>query len=220
MSEIDPPDHDEQEPEPADKPGAGDPFEIDEPPFKVEDTRPLKPLNVPRNQRLKPPPPLDKEDRPPATVLQEAGPPQSTPRRPPSPLDETDRVRLVPRTPEPVAWRLILQTAEPHSSRIGLNVWQSLVIGRLDPWAEDNPDLDLAPHQAAEMGVSRQHAVLIPAVQGLFITDLESTNGTWVNGDYLMPGQRYRLEPGDKIELGLLEMTVRTVAPLRRASDE
>jgi pSer/pThr/pTyr-binding forkhead associated (FHA) protein len=70
------------------------------------------------------------------------------------------------------------------------------------------------------MGVSRQHAVLIPTMQGLFITDLESTNGTWVNGDYLMPGQRYRLEPGDIIELGLLEMTVRTVTPLRRSTDE
>jgi len=216
---TEPPDHDETNSVTTDQTDPGDPIGIEEPPFKVEDTRPLKPLNIRPDQRLKAPS-FDQEDLPPATVLQETAPRRSSPPPPPSPLDETDRVRLVPRTPDPVAWRLILQTAEPHSSRIGLNVWQSLVIGRLDPWAEDNPDLDLAPHQAAEMGVSRQHAVLIPAAQGLFIADLESTNGTWVNDDYLPPGQRYRLEPGDKIELGLLEMTVKTVAPLRRASDE
>jgi hypothetical protein len=192
-------------------------FEIDEPPFEVEDTRPLKPLKVPRDKRPMPPPPME-EEPPPAAVLQEA-PPRRTPPPPPSAMDETDRVRLVPRAPEPIAWRLILQTAEPHQSRIGLNVWQSLVIGRLDPYAEDNPDLDLAPHQAAELGVSRQHAVLIPAANGLFLSDLESTNGTWVNGEYLGPGQRYRLQPGDKVELGLMEMVVKTVTPLRRASD-
>ena len=213
---TDPPDQEETNPE---IPATGGDFEIEEPPFRVEDTRPLKPLKIPPDQRLKAPS-FGPDDLPPATVLQEAPPRRTTPSPPPSPLDETDRVRLVPRTPEPVAWRLILQTAEPHASRIGLNVWQSLVIGRLDPWAEDNPDLDLAPHQAAEMGVSRLHAVLIPAVQGLFISDLDSTNGTWVNGDYLAPGLRYRLEPGDKIELGLLEMTVKTVTPLRRASEE
>lgn len=219
---TEPPNHDEIDGEPTSEDQAAngtDKFDIDEPPFKVEDTRPLKPLKIPRDKRPAPPPPAEDEGPPPAAVLQEA-PLRRPPQPPPSSLDETDRVRLVPRTPEPVAWRLILQTAEPHQSRIGLNVWQSLVIGRLDPYAEDNPDLDLAPHQAAELGVSRQHAVLIPTANGLFLSDLESTNGTWVNGEYLGPGQRYRLKPGDKVELGLMEMVVKTVTPLRRASEE
>ena len=85
---------------------------------------------------------------------------------------------------------------------------------------DENPDLDLAPHRAAELVVSRLHAVLIPTPEGLFIADLESTNGTWVNGEYLNPDQRHRLMPGDRVELGLLVMAVKSVTRLHREEEE
>ena len=203
--------------EPQDEVPSGDDLESVEPPLKLEDTRPLKPLSRPdgwqsgKSSDTAPPP---------AAVLHEA---PSHPRRPtphpPSPMEETDRVRLVPPVPEPDAWRLILHLVEPHESRIGLNVWQRLVIGRMDA-SHDQPDLDLAPHRAIELGVSRQHAMLVPGRDGLYLLDLGSTNGTWINGKYLPPEQRYRLTVDDKIELGLMKLVVRSVTPLTRATED
>jgi pSer/pThr/pTyr-binding forkhead associated (FHA) protein len=48
--------------------------------------------------------------------------------------------------------------------------------------------------------VSRRHAVLRPAGDGLEIEDLGSLNGTWVNGTRIQGA--VRLEPGDRVQLG------------------
>lgn len=170
------------------------------------------------------PPAADRQNGPatperrPGAVLREASAPGLSGARPsPVPLEDTGRVRMLPPEPEPVAWRIILQTLHPGTTRIGLNVWQQLVIGRLDgPDDADPPGLDMSPHRAAALGVSRRHATLIPGGEALFLVDLHSTNGTWVNGTYLPPGQRHPLKPGDRIELGLLRLIVRTVTKLSR----
>jgi hypothetical protein len=189
-------------------------FEISEPPIGEHDTRPLKPLRpveaVPEQE------PVEPVEPPRATILQEAKPSKWLDRLPPSAIDETDRVRLLPRLPDPVPWRVILQMIQPGQTRIGLNVWKSLIIGRSDLATNVNPDLDMTPHQAHELGVSRQHAVLTPGNNALFLSDLESKNGTWVNGKYLPPGVRYPLSEGDQIEFGLIKLVVRTVSPLIR----
>jgi hypothetical protein len=195
---------------------------LEEPPFDVEtDTRPLKPLHLKRDQEREASP-RDGSlagDPPPATVLR-GSPPGGTGRRarPLLPvMDDTHRVRLIPKIPNPPPWRIILQVDGPGQTTIGLDVRQPLVIGRLDPDGEHDPDLDLTSHLASEHGVSRQHAILIPAPEALYLADLESANGTWVNGQYLDPGVRYVLSAGDRIELGLLRLIVRTVSPLGRS---
>ena len=187
---------------------------FNEPPRRAPDTHPLNPVH-PRRGRLA------EEDRPSAAVLQETR--AALDRRvpgPPSPQDETGRVRLVPQPHEPRPWRIIFQTVHPHVTRIGLNVWQALVIGRADTQGSQQPDLDMSPHGGDEMGVSRQHAVLIPGHDALYLADLDSTNGTWINGRYLEPGRWHPLAPGDRIDLGLLRLEVRSVGPLRRMPPE
>lgn len=194
---------------------------IIEPPINPEtDTRPLKPLRITEE------PPSDKmpslrDRRPPATILREATPSQAVDLKRPAPpaADDTDRVRLVPRQPEPTAWRLILTTMSAKQSTIGLDVREMLTIGREDP-DSTQPDLDLAPHHALDHGVSRQHAVLIPAPEALYLVDLDSKNGTWVNGNYLTPGERYALNVGDKIELGLLKLLVKSVSAFTRTAGD
>jgi pSer/pThr/pTyr-binding forkhead associated (FHA) protein len=52
----------------------------------------------------------------------------------------------------------------------------------------------------------------------LQLSDLGSTNGTWINGAYLEPGQRYPLSSGDKVEVGLLRLIVRSVTLMSRSS--
>jgi hypothetical protein len=194
---------------------------IIEPPFNPEtDTRPLKPLRLTGDE-----PPAGKmpslRDRRPATILREATPEPKTDlqRAAPPMADDTDRVRLVPRQPEPTAWRLIITTIASKPSTIGLDVRETLTIGRSDPDGSQ-VDLDLAPHHALDHGVSRQHAVLIPAPEALYLVDLDSKNGTWVNGNYLTPGERYALNVGDKLELGLLKLLVKSVTSFSRTSGD
>ncbi|SRR5258708_1985549 len=49
--------------------------------------------------------------------------------------------------------------------------------------------------------VSRLHACLEYDHEQVVLTDLNSTNGTFVNGERLVPGQQKRLRAGDKINL-------------------
>jgi hypothetical protein len=188
-------------------PGGDEPpdnlFEIDEPPVDpMLDTRPLRPLH---------PKPKPAEPPPAATVLQEARP--GAVRKPLVPHSEdTSRVRLVPRLPSPPSWRVIfLVGSAPPPTTLGLDVRQEVVMGRADAGGDAPPGLDLAPYLAADQGVSRQHAVLVPMNEGLCIGDLGSKNGTWINGQFLEPGARHQLAPGDVIELGLLRLVVRSI---------
>lgn len=185
------------------------PIEIDEPPVDpVLDTRPLRPLH-PRPTPSTPPPA--------ATVLQEARP--GAVRKPLVPRSEdTSRVRLVPKFPSPPPWRVIfLVGSAPPPTTLGLDVRQELVMGRSDTGDKSAPGLDLAPYLAADQGVSRQHAVLLPMTEGLYIGDLGSKNGTWINGQFLEPGARHQLAPGDVVELGLLRLAVRSITLQSRA---
>jgi serine/threonine-protein kinase len=61
------------------------------------------------------------------------------------------------------------------------------------------PEIDLKGH----VGVSRLHAKLIPTPDGAWtVIDLDSANGTQVNGRDVNPGDPVRLSPGDHIHLG------------------
>lgn len=206
-----PPDEDQPVTDnPRDDTAAGNAFTIDEPPQDADGTRPLKPLRPAPERR----PSSAPEQPPPATVLRDAvaAPPEPLW----NPLTETNRVRLLPPVEEPPPWRVIFQTVGIAAATIGLDVRQPVLVGRSDPQSEFGPGLDLGPHLAAEQGVSRRHAMLTPDIDHLYLTDLESTNGTWVNGAYLEPGRRHPLATGDQIELGLMRLVVRSVSPLLR----
>ena len=49
--------------------------------------------------------------------------------------------------------------------------------------------------------ISRRHAVIRRTEWGFTLEDLSSTNGTWVNGMQLQPGQTYLLRNGDQLKL-------------------
>ena len=55
--------------------------------------------------------------------------------------------------------------------------------------------------------MSRQHFCLEREGKNILISDLQSTNGTSVNG--IAVGQKRRLSPGDVIEAGSVKITVR-----------
>jgi pSer/pThr/pTyr-binding forkhead associated (FHA) protein len=51
-------------------------------------------------------------------------------------------------------------------------------------------------------GVSRCHAMLLAQPEGVFLLDLGSTNGTYVNGVQALQDEPVRLNDGDQITIG------------------
>jgi hypothetical protein len=76
------------------------------------------------------------------------------------------------------------------------------VLGRLNPRNPRRPDLDLTPFGGFEKGISTTHAVLMRQDNQAIISDLGSTNGTFVNGTRLEPHTRQVLHSGDELRLG------------------
>lgn len=153
-----------------------------------------KPLNQPRE-------PLDEEPDLGSGIM--STPVEEVEPAPP-PLDITSD-RAGP------AWRVLFHLSSPQTTTVGLDVWRVTVLGRADPMSAFRPDLDFAPHGAMRHGVSRRHALVRPGDQMLYLIDQNSTNGTWVNGQRLLPGRDFPLTDGDVIELGALRMTLRIV---------
>lgn len=84
-----------------------------------------------------------------------------------------------------------------------------LIFGRGDRQAGNNPDVDLNTLGGKEGGVSRRHARLNHRREELYLEDLDSMNGTFVNGKRLPAYRRTLIQPGDTIRLGLLRITFR-----------
>jgi hypothetical protein len=110
-------------------------------------------------------------------------------------------------------------------SQTPLNNWVTLHLldtGQVLPLAERNeftlgrisegqpimPDIDLSPYQAYARGVSRLHAVLKREASHVFLMDLGSSNGTFVNGKRLTPNIDHAIANGDVVALGKLKIQI------------
>jgi pSer/pThr/pTyr-binding forkhead associated (FHA) protein len=83
---------------------------------------------------------------------------------------------------------------------------QLITIGRA---VEDEMiTVDLSKYHARLLGVSRRHALIFPTPSGLAIRDLNSANGTSLNGTPLQGGKAYDLQAGDELQIGGLYVTV------------
>ncbi|MFN6232554.1 MAG: FHA domain-containing protein, partial [Dolichospermum sp.] len=63
------------------------------------------------------------------------------------------------------------------------------------------PDIDVSGFANSEI-VSRIHADIRIEGDACYIEDAGSSNGTYINNLPLLPGNRHRLRPGDRISLG------------------
>lgn len=126
-------------------------------------------------------------------------------------LPQTDSLK--PETPQTTptldfSWsvQFILKDNTKIPFRIRLS--EQFIVGRGDEDEEYQPEINLASYGAAENGVSRRHAVITASTDYLLIADLDSTNGTRLNNHVLRPNQPYRLDHGDTIMLGNLQIRV------------
>lgn len=148
-----------------------------------------------------------------------AGAPQQSAFPPPQPSSAPPVQRLTPpvSAPAPVA-----PPAPPISTRhtlaparlvalssgavLALPSAAQAVIGRADPVSKFFPDIDLTPHGALDHGVGRKHARLFVSAGRIMVEDLDSTNGTQLNGQKIAPRQPQAVHNGDTIIVGRLAL--------------
>jgi hypothetical protein len=93
------------------------------------------------------------------------------------------------------------------STALRVKLANQVILGRYSPGITVRLGVDLEAHGALERGVSRVHAVIRRTTQGLEIEDLASKNGTWLNDEKLTPFLPKPLRSGDRLRLGMLEIT-------------
>jgi len=106
--------------------------------------------------------------------------------------------------------RLLLKVPDSQHM-LSVPLAERLIVGRSDNHRD--PDIDLTELAGAQHGISRWHAVFTFDDAQLFVEDLNSTNGTRINGYRLDSGRAYRLRNGDELELGRLRLIVQVVRP-------
>jgi pSer/pThr/pTyr-binding forkhead associated (FHA) protein len=89
---------------------------------------------------------------------------------------------------------------------IALPAASSATIGRADPISQFFPEIDLNPHGALDNGVGRKHARLFVLNNRVMIEDLDSTNGTQINGQRVPARQPQPLANGDTLIIGKLAL--------------
>ena len=95
-----------------------------------------------------------------------------------------------------------------NAQRLPLSGPATVSLGRADTTQAVRPDVDLNPFGAFDLGVSRLHASLELAPGAVTVTDLGSANGTYLNGQRLIPYQPYLLRHNDRLAFARLEGVV------------
>jgi pSer/pThr/pTyr-binding forkhead associated (FHA) protein len=85
---------------------------------------------------------------------------------------------------------------------------EEITLGRSDEDVDFDLDVDLAAYKAVANGVSRRHAALRLHENMVQLKDLNSTNGTFLNGHELGTNEWRIVRDGDKLELGNLMLTL------------
>ncbi len=96
---------------------------------------------------------------------------------------------------------------EHPGMQIDAPVVEGYIIGRSDAALHYTPDIDLSDYDP-EAAVSRRHAALISYRGVPHVIDLNSVNGTYLNGKRLPPDQPFPLEQFNRLRLGMLDITI------------
>jgi hypothetical protein len=92
--------------------------------------------------------------------------------------------------------------------RVMIREQHEVKLGRFEPSMRNPDELDLTPYGAMDRGVSRVHARIHIENNQLFITDLASTNGTYIGGVKVPANVATPLRKGDELTLGRLPIQV------------
>lgn len=78
------------------------------------------------------------------------------------------------------------------------------LVGRFDPTTQIHPDIDLT-EEDSQLSVSRRHARILCEHGRYFLVEEHGvTNGTYIKGDRLQPGDARELKAGDRVGFGMV----------------
>lgn len=83
-----------------------------------------------------------------------------------------------------------------------------LLVGRNHESLPIQPEVDLTPFLIEQHGISRRHALIRLRDVRLEIQDLNSTNGTGINGFRFQPKETHQIRNGDIVTLGRVSIKV------------
>ncbi|MCS6834491.1 MAG: FHA domain-containing protein [Anaerolineae bacterium] len=82
------------------------------------------------------------------------------------------------------------------------------ILGRFEAGVRNPGEIDLTPYGAMDRGVSRHHLRIHFRDGRLYVTDLASTNGTFIGRTRLEPNNPVVLRKGDELMLGRLPIQI------------
>lgn len=139
--------------------------------------------------------------------LTKDSPSAQTTRRVGDSFELTDEIKeqvITAYTPPAVGLSLfLLNNGEP----IALRADQEFVLGRGEN-SNPEPMVDLTNYEGFVTGVSRRHAMIKAVDDKYVLIDFNSSNGTWLNGERLLPNKPHDLTSGSVIQLGRLKLVV------------
>jgi len=100
-------------------------------------------------------------------------------------------------------------TVQQTGRKMMLSADRELLVGRLDAAHGIFPEMDMTTDDGLEQGVSRRHARIYTRDGTCFVEDLDSTNGTFLNGERITPYLPYAFHDGDSLTFGTLKLDVR-----------
>ncbi len=117
-------------------------------------------------------------------------------------------------------WMMLRLDVEGHDTPIVLRPMDNkpLLIGRRHDSLPVQPHIDLTPYLVGKHGVSRRHALLRLRGTRLELQDLNSTNGTSINGVQFSPKENHQVRHQDTIRFGQITLQVTFVSRARSAS--
>jgi pSer/pThr/pTyr-binding forkhead associated (FHA) protein len=92
--------------------------------------------------------------------------------------------------------------------KVLLSADREILVGRLDAAHGIFPELDMTTDGGLEQGVSRRHARIYTRDGTCFVEDLDSTNGTFLNGERVTPYLPYAFHDGDALTFGTMRLKV------------
>ncbi len=105
--------------------------------------------------------------------------------------------------------KAVLRVVEPVRAAWEMPVARCpMLLGRASEAEAYRPDFDMTFYDEGDY-VSRRHARITKGRAGYFVADLDSYNGTKVNGRLIAPGRARLLRNGDRIKVGLVVIEFR-----------
>ena len=94
------------------------------------------------------------------------------------------------------------------AERVDFDMTPRIVLGRFEGAGKKSHHLDLTDYGAVNRGVSRVHCQLEFENGSIIVTDLGSTNGTFVGGIRLEPNEPHVLQRGQELVIGRLPIQI------------